>query len=50
MDSVTQSWKFHAESKAKASDRDFIKLNRMGIKEGALNSRAMGKFREHHDV
>ncbi len=34
---VTQSWKAHEQSRAKESERDFKKLNKLGIKNKALD-------------
>ena len=36
---VVTSWKFHDQSKSQKPDRDFRKLNRLGIKSGALTAK-----------
>ena len=36
---VTQSWKAHEQSKAKEPERDFKKLNKLGIKEKAIDAK-----------
>ena len=36
---VTSSWKAHEGSKAKEGDRDFKKLNKMGVKSGAIDAK-----------
>jgi hypothetical protein len=36
---VTSSWKAHEQSKSKDADRDFKKLNKMGIKNGAIDAK-----------
>ena len=37
---VTQSWKAHEQSRPKESERDFKKLNKLGVKNGAVDSKA----------
>ena len=36
---VTSSWKIHEQSKSKDPERDFKKLNKLGIKDGAIDSK-----------
>ena len=36
---VTSSWKAHEGSKAKEAERDFKKLNKMGIKSGVVDAK-----------
>ncbi len=40
---VTTSWKAHEQSKPKDPERDFKKLNKMGIKNGAIDPK-VSKF------
>jgi hypothetical protein len=36
---VTQSWKAHEQSRPKDPERDFKKLNKLGIKNGAVDAK-----------
>ena len=38
---ITTSWKAHQQSKAKEPERDFKKLNKMGIKNGAVDPKVL---------
>ena len=47
---VTSSWKMHEQSKPKDPERDFKKLNKMGIKEGVVDAKTLKGFRQDHDA
>ena len=36
---ITQSWKQHEQSKAQNPERDFKKLNKIGIKNGVIDAK-----------
>ena len=36
---ITTSWKAHEQSKPKEPERDFRKLNKLGVKSGAVDSK-----------
>lgn len=38
---VTASWKVHEQSRSKDPERDFKKLNKLGIKNGAIDSKVI---------
>ena len=38
---ITCSWKAHEKSKSKDPERDFKKLNKLGIKNGAVNAKVL---------
>ncbi|CAI2374087.1 unnamed protein product [Moneuplotes crassus] len=47
---VMSNWKFHGRSSKHKPDRDFKKLNKMGLKSKATNARDIYKFRQQHDA
>ena len=47
---VMANWRFHDQSRTTMPDRDFKKLNKMSVKEKAVNAREMYKFRQSHDA
>ena len=47
---ITSSWKLHEQSKPKESERDFKKLNKMGLKNGVVDARTLKEFRQGHDA
>jgi hypothetical protein len=47
---ITSSWKMHEQSKPKDPERDFKKLNKMSIKEGAVDAKTLKGFRDGHDA
>lgn len=40
----------HEQSKPKDPERDFKKLNKMGLKSGAVDARTLKEFRQEHDA
>jgi hypothetical protein len=40
---VTSSWKAHEQSKSKDAERDFKKLNKLGVKNGAVDAKVYSK-------
>ena len=51
---VTSSWKVHEQSKSKDPERDFKKMNKMGIKEGVIDPkvsiRVLNYFRKQKSI
>ncbi len=47
---VMSNWKFHGQSSKNKADRDFKKLNKMGLKQKAVNARDTYKFRQENDA
>lgn len=47
---VTSSWKMHEQSKPRDPERDFKKLNKMGLRDGVVDARTLKEFREGHDA
>lgn len=48
---VTQNWQFHNKTGKKSPDpRDFMKLNKMCIKEKATDAKASRAYRGNHDA
>jgi len=47
---ITRSWKSHSTSREGAPDRDFKKLNKLSLRAGVTNARAMGGFRRTTDA
>jgi hypothetical protein len=47
---VTSSWKMHEQSKPGVAERDFMKLNKMGIKNGIIDAKEQKDFRDKNDA
>jgi len=40
----------HEQSKPKEPERDFKKLNKMGLKSGVVDAKTLKQFRQGHDA
>ena len=47
---VTSSWSYHNGSKPKEADKDFKKLNKIGVHNKVTSAKAVNDFRKDHDV
>lgn len=47
---ITSSWKMHEQSKPRDPERDFKRLNKMGLRNGITDAKDVKEFRQTHDA